>query len=186
MKTARPGTKFYAALRYIIPAIGWCDYWIWRSGIIPDGPGAWAKNADPPEIEIVKRNPLFCAAVPNLMLRHAGHKIPSRGDDRYDGGIAAYWHGKYGPGWYQGYEEPFNLRKAKEWSEETGSGVLIGHPYWGEALADQGHVGILLPSGYVLQSNYPDGLNWDYTIEQSHDGGYYTHMVHPKDWINFS
>ena len=30
----------------------------------------------------------------------------------------------------------------------------------------------------------PD-LNWDYTIEQSDAGGYYTDMVHPENWSEY-
>jgi len=43
----------------------------------------------------------------------------------------------------------------------------------------------------VLQSfpfgpNGEPGLNTDYTIEQSHDGGYYEYAVRPHNWINYS
>jgi hypothetical protein len=29
------------------------------------------------------------------------------------------------------------------------------------------------------------GLNWGWTIEESHDGGYYEYMVEPKNWIDY-
>jgi hypothetical protein len=185
MITAREGTRFYDALTYIIPAIGHCPYWVWESGIIPDGPGAYATSARAPSIEFVKFRPMFCAGLTNLMLRRVGKRVPTKGDPNYDGGIAAYWQGVYGPGYFTGYDEPFDLEKAKRWARDTRSGVLVGRGYSGPALAQQGHVAVLLPSGYVLQSNYGDGLNWSYTIEQSHAGYYYTRMAHPANWINY-
>jgi hypothetical protein len=48
-----------------------------------------------------------------------------------------------------------------------------------------------MPSGYVLQAApfHTGGsgrdTNWDYTIEDSHDGFYYEVMVHPRNWINY-
>jgi hypothetical protein len=102
--------------------------------------------------------------------------------------VAAYAGGHYGPGYFEGYSEPFDLRKAKSWARESRCGVLLLRPYWNASLSGQGHVAILLPSGYVLQSfvniNGPD-LNWDFTIEQSNEGGYYKAMVHPKDWSEY-
>jgi hypothetical protein len=93
----------------------------------------------------------------------------------------------WGAGYYTGFDEAFNLAKAKKWARDTRSGVLIGRAY--QSVFAQGHVAILLPSGFVLQSfdgggGWP-GLNWDFTIEQSHDGGFYTRMVHPANWIDY-
>ena len=127
-------TRFYKPLRYLIPAIGRSDYWIWRSGGIPDGPGAWAKNAPAPDIDLVKRNPMFCAAVPNLLLRKAGKLVPTKGDERYDGGIAAYFSGSTVPAYFSGYDAPFNVRRAKRWARRSRSGVLLGSGYWGAEL----------------------------------------------------
>lgn len=176
-------TRLRPGVDYITPAINRSEYWLWKSGIIPDGPGAWAKNAPPPDIDIVKRNPMFCAAVPNLILRKARKRIPSKGDPRFDGGIAAYFSGVYGPGYYSDYDEPFDMHKAKEWAQNTRSGVLIGKGYRGPAPGQQGHVGILLPSGFVLQSNGGDGLNWYYRIEDCRS--WFDVMVHPKNWIEY-
>jgi len=103
-------------------------------------------------------------------------KADTRSDPHYDGGVAAYAGGIFGPGYFEGYSEKFDLEKAKRWARETRCGVLLLRPYWNASLSGQGHVAILLPSGYVLQSfphmHGPD-LNWDYTIEQSNAGGYY-------------
>jgi len=134
-----------------------------------------------------------CAGVPNIFRRAAGKIIPTRGDALYDGGIAAYFYtpafGGLGPGFFSGVDVPFNLATAKKWARETGSGVLVGRSYRNNSLAGQGHVAILLPDGKVLQSfqfgaDGEPGLNADYTIEESHAGGYYEIMVHPKDWID--
>jgi len=103
--------------------------------------------------------------------------------------VAAYAGGAFGNGYFFGYSEPFDLGKAKSWAQETLCGVLLLRPYWDASLAGQGHVAILLPSGYVLQSfpnmNGPD-LNWDFTIEQSNAGNYYKEMVHPSNWSEYS
>ena len=134
-----------------------------------------------------------CAGVPNLFRRAVGKSIPTRGDTRYDGGIAAYFYtsafGGLGPGFFSKVDVPFDLARAKKWARETRSGVLIGRSYRNDTLAGQGHVAILLPDGKVLQSfqmgdDGAPGLNANFTIEQSHAGGYYEHMVHPNDWIN--
>ena len=42
--------------------------------------------------------------------------------------------------------------------------------------------------GWALQSFPNDssgapGLNWDYSVEQSHDGGYYEDMIRPWNWL---
>jgi hypothetical protein len=84
--------------------------------------------------------------------------------------------------------EPFDLQKAKQWAEETRSAVLIGRKFvWNsiEQVASEGHAAILLPSGYVVQAYPAKGLNWEHTIEESQDGGYYEVMVHPSNWIDY-
>ena len=186
MITAREGTRFYRALQYIKPAIGRTAYRWWTSGIVPDGSPAYAINAPPPHIDTVIRNGMFCAAVPNLMLRVVGKRIPTRGNHLYDGGIAAYWHTHawgLGDGYFRGYERRFHLPTAKKWAEDTRSGVLIGRSY--RNVSDQGHAAILLPSGYVLQCDTAQGLNWANTIEADHAGWYYEWMVAPWNWINY-
>ena len=198
MITAREGTKFYDALRYIEPAIGRTAYGWWTHGAIPDGPPAYAKNAPPPDIQRVINGGIFCQGVANLFCRHAGHQIPSLGNPDYDGGTGAAWGGFFGAGgawvdgWYArwGVQERFNLAEAKEIAASTRSGVLIGRRYR-NANHDQGHTAILLPSGYVLQSipggpSRSAGLNWWWPIEDSHDGWYYEYMVRASNWINFT
>lgn len=186
---------FWNAIDYLRPAIGdrRTPYWVWEDGIIPDGPGAFAINRPAPSIEYVRGEPgIFCAGVTNLILRHAGKRVPTKGNPAFDGGLAAYFHGHFGDGYYTGHDEPFDMAKAKKWADETNCGVMIGKGYFGAGLDDQGHVAVLLPRHtdgkcYVLQSygGYPKwpGLNWDATIEASHAGGYYKRMVHPENWL---
>jgi len=186
---------FWDAIDYLRPAIGQkrTPYWVWEDGIVPDGPGAFAINRPVPSIEYVKGEPgIFCAGVTNLILRHAGKRVPTRGSLAFDGGLAAYFHGMYGDGYYTGFDEPFDMAKAKKWADEMNCGVMIGKGYYGTGLDSQGHVAVLLPKHtdgkyYVLQSygGYPKwpGLNWDATIEQSNAGGYYKRMVHPENWL---
>lgn len=188
--TVSENTRLYKFIRYLEPAIGRTPYWTWQDGIIPDGPGAYAVNKRVPEISVVISGGMFCAAVPNLALRCDGKRIPFRPnfpDLRYDGGIAAYFYGVYGAGYFTGYDEPFDLARAKNWARETRSGVLLGRGYWGKALWQQGHVAILLPSGYVLQSTPAGGLNWNNHIDSEWQGWEYNNgvMVHPSNWIEY-
>jgi hypothetical protein len=162
------------------------SYWIWSSGHVPSGEGMYATNSPLPRPSEIKS--LNCAGLTNLFFRAAGKRIPTKGDPNYDGGVAAYAGGRYGPGYFDGYTEPMHVARAKKIARDTGSGVLLLRPYWNSTLSGQGHVAILLPSGYVLQSfidwNGPD-CNWNYTIEESHDNYYYKEMVMPWNWVDY-
>ena len=185
--TAKEGTNFRKGLDYVLPIVGLRDYWVWSGGIVPDGEGMYAVNAPLPPVEQIGN--INCAGLTNLFFRAMGKRIPTRGNPLYDGGVAAYAGGVFGPGYFEGYAEPFDLEKAKGWARDTRCGVLLLRPYLSATLSGQGHVAILLPSGYVLQSfpnmNGPD-LNWDYTIEQSNAGGYYHEMVDPGNWSEYA
>jgi hypothetical protein len=189
--TVSEDTRLYKFIRYIEPAIGEADYWPWKGGTVPAGPGAYAINKRVPDVSVVRTGDIFCAGVPNLALRCDGKRIPFRPnfpDPHFDGGIAAYFSGVYGPGYFTGYDVPFNLANAKRWARETRSGVLLGRGYWGVALGNQGHTAILLPSGYLLQSTPAGGLNWDSHIDWEwqtwapNRGGV---MLHPSDWLEY-
>ena len=133
-----------------------------------------------------------CAAVPNLALRCDGKRIPFRPsfpDRRFDGGIAAYFYGSaFGAGYFTGYDEPFRLARAKRWAKETRSGVLLGKGYDGPQLSQQGHTGILLPSGFILQSRPVEGLTWDSHIDDKRERDYWSDggvMLHPSQWFEY-
>ena len=187
------GTFFAEGFKYVMQLNGRMKYWVWSSGPVPDGEGAYAVDKPLPPVDQLMGKRIFCAGVPNLFRRAAGKSVPTRGNRNFDGGIAAYFYtsafGGLGPGFFSGVDVPFHLATAKKWARETGSGVLIGRSYRNNSLAGQGHVAILLPDGKVLQSfqfgvDGEPGLNTDYTIEQSHAGNYYEVMAHPKAWIN--
>ncbi|HET7272798.1 MAG TPA: hypothetical protein VFI90_17130, partial [Rubrobacter sp.] len=187
------GTNFARGFKYVMQLNNHMKYWVWSSGPVPDGEGAYATNKPLPPANQLKGKRIFCAGVPNLFRRAAGKSIPTRGNNLYDGGIAAYFYtsafGGLGPGFFTGVDVKFDLPKAKKWARETRSGVLIGRCYRGATLAGQGHVAILLPDGKVMQSyqtglDGEPGLNTDATIEKSNAGNYYEVMVHPSAWIN--
>jgi GH25 family lysozyme M1 (1,4-beta-N-acetylmuramidase) len=187
------GTNFARGFKYVMQLNNHMKYWVWSSGPVPDGEGAYAVNKPLPPVGQLKGKRMFCAGVPNLFRRAAGETIPTRGNPDFDGGVAAYFYtsafGGLGPGFFTSVDVPFDLATAKKWARETGSGVLIGRTYRNSSLAGQGHVAIVLPDSKVLQSfqfgaDGEPGLNTDYTIEESNAGGYYEVMIHPKDWIN--
>jgi hypothetical protein len=187
------GTNFARGFKYAMQLNNHMKYWVWTSGSVPDGEGAYASNRPLPPAKQLKGQRIFCAGVPNLFRRAAGKSIPTRGNPHYDGGVAAYFYtpafGGLGPGFFTGVDVPFNLARAKKWARETRSGVLIGRGYRNNTLGRQGHVAILLPDGKVLQSfqfgaNGEPGLNTDYTIGKSHSGYFYEIMAHPEAWIN--
>jgi hypothetical protein len=185
--TVSEDTRLYKFIRYIEPAVGKALYWTWKGGDVPDGPGAYAFNGPVPDVSVVIERGLFCAAVPNLALRCDGKRVPTKGNPHYDGGIAAYFTGMYGPGYFAAYDVPFNLATAKKWATTTRSGVLLGKGYWGEQLSLQGHTGILLPSGYVLQSSPLGGLNWNSHIDSEwHYWAQGGTMTHPVNWIEYN
>jgi hypothetical protein len=163
------------------------NYWVWKSGIIPAGVGMYGINRPLRWQDIGDAN---CAGIINACVyRQIGLTIPTLGDENFDGGVLAYaggmWGGRRIDGYYGAVEKPFHIERAKDVAEETGCGVLIMRRYANATLAGQGHVAVLMPSGYVFQSHVnaagPD-INWDYRIEASHAGGFYQSMVLPEDF----
>jgi len=142
-------------------------------------------------LRLTLAGPTPTVPVPTLALRLDGKPVPiaQRQSTLYDGGIAAYFGSpmlpQIGAGYFAGYTQPFDFKRALSWARETRQMVLLGRRYTGVALHNQGHAALLLPSGYVLQSNYGDGLNWKYTLAQSHAGYYYTLMAHPWMWLGY-
>lgn len=166
------------------------DYWVWQSGVIPDGPGAYATNEPVHRRKVsrqMRREGLFCAAVPTLFRRMAGLEVPTKGNPAFDGGIAAYFDGEYGKGYFHDVQERFDYHKAVEWAQRDRKPVLLGKGYFGNAIESQGHTGLLLPSGYVLESVYPTGLRWSLTLREYRgyweDGGV---MVRANRWIDLT
>lgn len=180
---AHEPTVFFEHLVYKVP------YWLWRGGIIPDGPGAYANNAPVHKEQLadaLKQHGMFCAAVPNIYRRMAGLEIPIRaGLAQYDGSISAYFDGHFGKGYFHDVAVPFNMQRAIEWVEKDRAPVLLGKGYKGEPPHLQGHTALLLPSKYVLQSAFGEGLHWTRTIGQEKD--YWDDkgvMVRADEWID--
>ena len=197
MLTVAPRTRSRALIDYITPMVGRMRYYVWPGGIVPDDHGPYAYNGPAPQLSYLRADPkIYCAGVPNLALRLAGKRIPiaQHQSALYDGGIAAYFGSpmlpQIGAGYFAGYTQPFDYNLALKWARETRQLVMIGWRYTGVPLAQQGHVALVLPSGYVLQSNVGDGLNWKYTLAQSNGGahsrGAYTLMAHPRNWLEYN
>jgi hypothetical protein len=186
--TVREESKAYEPTVLFERLVYKVGYTLWRGGIIPDGPMAYANNApiDKDQLsDTLKQHGMFCAAVPNIYRRMAGLEVPNKGLPDFDGGIAAYFTGKFGKGYFADVDVGFNLNRAVRWAQETRAPVLLGKGYWGEDVHSQGHVALLLPSTYILQSAFGEGLHWTRTIEQ--ERAYWSHggvMVHPKNWID--
>lgn len=197
MLTIRDNCHSRRFIDYIEPMVDHMSYYHWKGGVIPSGGGAFAYNGPAPAHSYLRAHPyIFCAAVPTLALRLAGKRIPiaQRQSEEYDGGIAAYFGSpalpQIGAGYFQGYSEPFNETIALKWARDTRQMVLLGTPYRGVHLGQQGHAALLLPSGYLLQSIPGEGLNWTYTLKYSNRGGYWNPsnggtMTHPSQWLEY-
>lgn len=192
MRTLKEGSRALKGFLKIEPAIGRVGYYVWPGGVVPPEGGAGASNAPPLPIQrYINYGRVFCAWVPNIMLRTVGKRVPraERQSAYYDGGIAAYWGTPsydIGAGYYQGYMHAFDLETALKWAYDDRIPVLIGWKYTGVAVAQQGHVALIMPSGWVLESVPGSGLRWvkaDYT---SYAVNHATVMVRGRDWIEYS
>jgi hypothetical protein len=121
---------------------------------------------------------IFCAGVPNLMLRFVGKRVPTFGNPYYDGGMVAYWS------YFEGYHESFNLHAVRR------GDLLLRQFRNGE---DQGHGYVSLGDGadaLLLQSYWSHGdglpgLNKQITVSIYHAGYYYERIVRVNNWINY-
>jgi hypothetical protein len=175
-------SRFDEALEWMRPLIGDMPYGWWTHGPVPSGPPAYAQNAKVPGKSQLHGKRIFCAGVPNLLLRHAGKVVPFRPslppDSRrlYDGGTWAYSE------YFHAWKEGFTLNK------DYPHGTLVGRPFRVNS-ADQGHVAIVLGNKRVLQSYDMDqgwpGLNAADWLATAHDMIGFTYAVMPWNWINY-
>jgi hypothetical protein len=100
-------SRFDAALEWINPLVGKMPYGLWTGGIVPSGSPAWATNAPPPSRCYLALHRIFCAGVPNLMLRFVGKRVPTYGNLYYDGGMVAYWS------YFECYHQSFDLHAVR-------------------------------------------------------------------------
>lgn len=174
-------TRGDRALAYILPGREKISYKWWTSGALVEGPPPWSKNAPPPPIEKVREG--FCAAIPTLMLRKVGKRVPFRtnlpqGVDptEWDGGIAAYFGGVFGGAYYGNYMHPYD--RSRDYPHLT----LVGSPFYGSS--SQGHVGIILGNGRLLDLNSVN--NFQSRFFHGAINHHFTIFVWPEDWINYS
>ena len=171
-------SRFDAALEWINPLVGRMPYGLWTGGCVPSGPPAWGISRPPPSRSYLRGKRIFCAGVPNLMLRFVGKRVPTYGNDCYDGGMVAYWS------YFEGFHQPFELHAVKR-------GDLLLRRY--RNVEDQGHVAVALGDGaaaLLLQSYWSHGdglpgLNKLITVRTSHAVVHYERIVRVNNWINY-
>jgi len=187
------------ALSYAEDLIG-THYGWWLGGEISKTAPAWAENAAPPSQDTTHSTSVFCAGIPNLMLRVIGGYIPC---DRLVipdpecgqccGGTGAYGM-NYSVAKYMKFDMDYPYPR----------GTLLGRPYFG--VHDQGHVAVLLgigKTGRLLQSYVqpgPDcppgvepcnkttpGVDASYTLEEAFTAlpwfCNFTYAILPDDWL---
>merc|ERR1711865_1333147 len=140
------------ALSYVTQLIG-THYGWWTGGEIPATGPAWAADAPAPPLDVVRNSSVFCAGIPNLMLRRVNGTIPCDGLATPDpecgqccGGTGAYGRA------FKSVQEVFDITK------NYPRGTLLGRPY--VSVSDQGHTAVMLgqgPNGKVLQSYVKPG-----------------------------
>lgn len=180
--------NFERGVAYFTPAVGKTSYWFWPPAldIVPDGPGAFAVNKPMVPITQVISGGIFCQGVINGFRRLAGKKVPTMGDDRYDGGTWANQN------YFADYIEKFSRY------EVYPRGTLVGRYFrWAgrpgfSGVLDQGHVAVLMGEQNLAQQKDPlilhshpavGGLNYT-RLGASHAGWYYEYAIRPEDWIN--
>jgi hypothetical protein len=133
-------------------------YKYWYNGDLSDNAPSW-NGSGKPNIDIVKKEGLFCAGLTNIMLRSIGLDVPKF--PPYNGGTYSYGIN------YKLYQ--FKL-------EDVRRGDVLFRMY--KDVNDQGHIAVALGdcNNYVLQcfsegNGSPNpGVNIDYTVIESHAG----------------
>lgn len=191
MLTTLPGSNSRRFIDYIDPMVGDMRYFFWRGGIVGDGHGPYAYNGPAPQHSYLRQNPIiFCAGVSNLAVRLAGKRIPiaQHQSALYDGGIAAYFGSpmlpQIGAGYFAGYMRPFNIGKVLAEAKRTRQIQLCGWKYTGTAIGSQGHVFLVFPSGWILESTPSRGLAWTWW-KGSYAVANATIWVHSTDWLEY-
>ena len=178
-----------SALSYVTALEG-TKYGWWTGGKLSTGPPFYADNAPPPEIAQVRNTSMLCAAIPNLMLRVVGGRMPCLSFTDPDCGRCCGGTGAYGRT-FEHIGTPFSLE------EDYPRGTLLGRKYRG--VHEQGHVAVLLGVGAdapLLQS-YSDcptepcpivtpGVNANLTLREAHDKlpfCKFEYAVRPEDWL---
>lgn len=190
MRTIKEGSRALKGFNYLEPAINRLGYYVWPGGEVA-GPGTGAHNDPLPPLQTyLNFGYAFCAWVPNVMLRRVNKRVPIAQfqSPLYDGGIAAYWGSsmlpQIGAGYYAGFMEGFDLETALRWAYNDRIPVLAGWRYTGVPLHLQGHVDLIFPSGWILQSVPGWGLSW-VRASGSYSANHNTVMVRGFNWIEY-
>jgi N-acetylmuramoyl-L-alanine amidase len=153
----------------------------WREGTWPDGPSLYARcNPRVHTVEYIRNHELICSALLNVLRAHiAGLPAIGRAQgDGWPGGTAAVgrtWARMRGV-------RPYNPR------ETPPRGWVVYSPYLGAPLALQGHAGISLGNGYLLEAQVPRASS-DRRIVDVHNllirtaGVGFTHQIPPDIWL---
>uniref|UniRef100_A0A6C0J9E8 Peptidase C51 domain-containing protein n=1 Tax=viral metagenome TaxID=1070528 RepID=A0A6C0J9E8_9ZZZZ len=171
------------AIKYGMNLIG-TPYGYWLGGENQECAPMFAKNGPSPNKEEITS--LNCAGLVNLILRSVGKELPFVASNdkciEYSiGGTEAYAE------YYKDKAIKFNI----ETNYPSGSLLIRGF----RNIDDQGHVAIIIEEkgkqSLILQSHVDGeffesttpGVNALYTLEESHNNGYYEFIVLPKDWL---
>lgn len=139
-----------------------------------DGPPAWVSNAEAPAASAVKNRGGFCAALLNLACRVNDIDIFFDTKISWAGGVK--WWG----------ERILNKKIAKDFEPDRQypPGTLFLRRYTGEALANQGHVAVLLRDRTLIQSDLALGINSSRTLQSTHATlSEFEYYVLPEDWL---
>ena len=169
------------ALEYVTQLVG-TEYERWAGGNISAASPAWAANTPPPAVESIRSTSIFCAGIPNLMLRVIGGTIPCLTQSDPDaecgqccGGTGAYYQH------YKSVAVPFDIQTVYP------RGTLLGRAY--QSVDHQGHTAVLLGNGsdsMLLQSYGSAGVTANITLRQAYNSlpfCRFTYVVLPRDWL---
>ena len=182
------------ALAWVTGLVG-TPYGWWTGGAIPLGAPAWAAPGPPPPLDQVRAAGIFCAGLPNLMLRYVGGAVPCLDLHPPDPGCGQCCGGTgaYGRNFSAAAARPFDL------GANYTRGTLLGRKYTG--VHDQGHVAVLLGEGAdakILQSysncateargctSVVPGVTANWTLRQATQQLFFarfTYAVAPEDWL---
>lgn len=150
-------------------------YWCWDGGSLDRTVGGRPGCVDGPPPPMAEIRNIFCADLLTLMMRHIGKPVPKNGP--YPGGTRSFQIN------YGSKMVPFKISEFRR-----GDVAFVDFQERGPNF--EGHIGVCLggPDDPFLQSfawncrDLEPGLNADWTLRQSHDGGYYTHRL-PREAI---
>ena len=170
MNTSQSKSKINDAINFGKSLVG-IPYGWWSGGDCDIKGPMWAENGPVPK----NINSCNCAGLANLILRYMNKELPYI-ENITIGGTLSYFT------YYESVSEPFDIDKTYP------IGTLLMRNF--RDIDDQGHVAIIIENtgkiSKVLQSHIDDttnGVNIDYSLEESHCGDYYEKIVLPENWL---